>query len=60
LPQAGVAIGFALLVQEKMPEFGKSVLPLIIGTTMLFELGGPLIARRQFKNAGELLKEATK
>jgi Kef-type K+ transport system membrane component KefB len=60
LPQAGVALGFALLVQERMPEFGESVLPLIIGTTVIFEIGGPLIARWHFKKAGELLNENQK
>jgi Kef-type K+ transport system membrane component KefB len=54
LPQAGVALGFALLVREQFPELGESVLPLIIGTTVIFEIGGPLIARRCLQKAGEL------
>jgi Kef-type K+ transport system membrane component KefB len=54
LPQAGVALGFALLVREQLPGVGESVLALIIGTTVLFEILGPLIARRQLKMAGEL------
>jgi Kef-type K+ transport system membrane component KefB len=54
LPQAGVALGFALLVQEQLPEYGDSILPLIIGTTVLFEIIGPLVARRHLKASGEL------
>jgi Kef-type K+ transport system membrane component KefB len=54
LPQAGVALGFALLVQERLPEIGGSVLNLVIATTVLFEISGPLIARNQLRRAGEL------
>lgn len=53
LPQAGVALGFALLVKEEMPELGETVLPLVIGTTVIFELLGPLLARWQLTRAGE-------
>ncbi|NIR30445.1 MAG: sodium:proton exchanger [Gammaproteobacteria bacterium] len=59
LPQAGVALGFALLVQERLPEIGSSVLNLVIATTVLFEITGPLIARRQLKKAGELDRAST-
>ena len=54
LPQAGVALGFALLVQERLPDIGASVLNLVIGTTVLFEITGPLIAKWQLRRAGEL------
>lgn len=53
LPQAGVALGFALLIQERLPDLGDTVLPLVIATTVLFELFGPLLARWQLKRAGE-------
>jgi hypothetical protein len=53
LPQAGVAMGFALLVQEQMPEIGDTVLPLVIGTTVLFEISGPLLARLQLQHSQE-------
>lgn len=53
LPQAGVALGFALLAQERMPDIGDRVLPLVIATTVLFEILGPLLARWQLHRAGE-------
>ncbi len=53
LPQAGVALGFALLAQEQMPEQGGQVLSLVIATTVLFEIFGPLLARWQLRQAGE-------
>lgn len=60
LPQAGVALGFALLAREKLPEFGESALPLIIGTTIVFEIAGPLIARWHLNKAGELSEKPEK
>lgn len=54
LPQAGVALGFALLAQDKLPEYGEALLSLVIGTTIIFELAGPLIARHNLRKAGEL------
>lgn len=57
LPQAGVAIGMALLVGEKLPEIGESVLTLAVTTTVLFELLGPLVTRWSLLKAGEIPKE---
>lgn len=57
LPQAGVAIGMALLVGEKFPEIGESVLTLTVATTVLFELTGPLITRWSLYRAGEIPRE---
>ncbi len=54
LPQAGVALGFALLVREQLPEIGSQVLNLVIATTVLFEITGPLVAHWQLRRAGEL------
>lgn len=53
LPQAGVALGLALLAMERFPEIGQHILPLIIGTTIVFELIGPVITRRHLNQAGE-------
>lgn len=43
LPQAGVAVGMALIVSVEMPELGASLLTLTIGTTVAFELLGPFV-----------------
>jgi Kef-type K+ transport system membrane component KefB len=45
LPQAGVAMGMALVVNERFPEQGKVILPVVIGATVLFELLGPVLTR---------------
>ena len=54
LPQAGVALGLALLVSERLPKAGEVILPLIIASTVVFEIIGPFITRRQLRQAGEL------
>lgn len=45
LPQAGVAIGVALLACERYPEYQDVILPVVIGTTVIFELTGPVATR---------------
>ncbi|GAA3956711.1 cation:proton antiporter [Allohahella marinimesophila] len=45
-PQAGVAIGMALLAAERFPQYRDSILPVVVASTILFELIGPLLVRR--------------
>lgn len=45
LPQAGVALGLALLVEERFPEVGEEVLPIVVVSTVVFELVGPVLTR---------------
>ncbi|MDR9469175.1 cation:proton antiporter [Marinospirillum sp.] len=45
-PQAGVAIGMALLAAERFPELQSLLLPVVVGSTLVFELIGPLLIRR--------------
>ncbi|MCP4782984.1 MAG: sodium:proton exchanger [Fuerstiella sp.] len=54
LPQAGVALGLALLAAEKLPEIGERLLPLIIASTVVFEVIGPISTQRHLRQAGEL------
>jgi len=54
LPQAGVALGLALFVTERLPDQGEVILPLIIGTTVVFELIGPVMTRFHLKKSGEI------
>lgn len=53
LPQAGVAIGLALLAAERLPEIGEGLITLTIAATVVFELAGPLATRWQLGRAGE-------
>lgn len=45
-PQAGVAIGMALLAAERFPEFSDTILPVVVASTIIFELIGPVLVRR--------------
>ena len=54
LPQAGVALGLALLVAERLPELGKPIISIILATTVIFEIGSPLMTRWHFHKAGEI------
>jgi Kef-type K+ transport system membrane component KefB len=52
MPQAGVALGLALVATERLPELGY-ILPLVIGATVVFELIGPPLTLLQLRKAGE-------
>ena len=41
LPQAGVAVGIALIAAEAFPAYAEAILAVTIGTTVVFELLGP-------------------
>jgi Kef-type K+ transport system membrane component KefB len=45
MPQAGVALGMALVAEQKFPGYGALVLQIAIGSTVFFELVGPLMTR---------------
>jgi len=42
LPQAGVAIGMSLIAAQRFPEWGPQIIALTIGTTVIFEVLGPI------------------
>jgi len=52
MPQAGVALGLALVATERLPEL-TYLLPLVIGATVIFELVGPPLTLVQLRHAGE-------
>lgn len=54
LPQAGVAIGMALLASQRFPEFKDIILPVVLGSTVIFELFGPVVTRRVLIRMGEV------
>ena len=53
LPQAGVAIGMSLIAAQRFPDWGSQIIALTIGTTVVFEIFGPiatLIAIKRIKD----------
>jgi Kef-type K+ transport system membrane component KefB len=45
LPQAGVAIGMALVASNRFPEHRQIMLPIVIASTIVFEIIGPIFTR---------------
>ena len=51
LPQAGVAIGMALVASEHFPEYRQTLLTVIISSTIFFEIIGPVFTRMAIQRA---------
>ena len=51
LPQAGVAMGMALVAASLLPEYRQVVLSVVISTTVFFELIGPPLTRLVLRRA---------
>ena len=45
-PQAGIAIGMALLAADQFPEVRDTILPVVVVSTIIFESVGPVLVRR--------------
>ena len=45
MPQAGVALGMALVASQRLPDVGEVILPVVIASTVLFEVFGPILTR---------------
>ena len=45
MPQAGVAIGMALVAANQFPEYRQVVLSIVISSTVFFEIVGPVFTR---------------
>ncbi len=54
LPQAGVALGLALMAAQVFPDRAGALLSLLVGSTIVFELVGPLITRRALEHADRI------
>lgn len=53
MPQAGVALGLALLANQRFPEVGEVLLPLAVASTVIFEVLGPSGTRLALRQSGE-------
>ena len=49
LPQAGVAMGMALVAANQFPEFRQMLLSIAISTTIFFEIIGPVFTRHALR-----------
>jgi len=54
LPQAGVALGVALVAKSNFPEIGNSIFTTIVATTVIYELMGPIFTKFGLLRSGEI------
>jgi len=54
LPQAGVAIGMALVASSYFPEHRQILLSIAIGSTVLFEIIGPIFTQQALQKAEQM------
>lgn len=53
VPQAGVALGMALVAGNHLPQLKETLLALVIGTTVVFEIAGPVLTQVALSKVGE-------
>jgi len=54
LPQAGVSVGMALVAAQRFPDVRDVVLPVVLGSTVVFELVGPVMSRWILRHVGDI------
>ncbi len=52
MPQAGVAIGMALVASERFPEISEDLLAVAVASTIVFEIVGPFLTQIALRRAG--------
>ena len=53
LSQAGVALGMALVAVHAFPRFKDIIMPVVVSSTVVFEIVGPVLTRVSLIRAGE-------
>jgi Kef-type K+ transport system membrane component KefB len=53
VPQAGVALGMALVAGNHFPELRDDLLTVVVGTTVIFEVVGPILTQLALRKVGE-------
>jgi len=54
LPQAGLAIGLSAWASRENPEIGGPLLAMILATTVVFEVAGPILTKLSLVRGGEV------
>ncbi len=54
VPQAGVALGCALIAKSDFPQVGGLIFTTIVATTVIYELIGPVFTKWALQKAGEI------
>lgn len=56
IPQAGVALGLAIMAKAEIPSYGNLIFTTVIATTIIFEIIGPFCTKFAISRAGEIAK----
>ncbi|MDT8317637.1 MAG: cation:proton antiporter [bacterium] len=54
LPQAGVALGLAIIARNSFPQIGQTIFTTIAATTIIYEVFGPIATRYALIKAGQI------
>lgn len=54
MPQAGLAIGMGLIAIQTFPNVEKKILPVVLASTVAFEILGPILTRTALVKVGEV------
>ncbi|MBQ1335212.1 MAG: cation:proton antiporter [Clostridia bacterium] len=57
VPQEGVAIGLSLVAQTVVPQYGEMIRAIILCSTLIYEITGPVITKATLIRAGEIPKQ---
>ena len=54
IPQAGVAIGLAMMCQSVVPNYSEKITAIVVCGTIIYELVGPVLTKITLKHIGEI------
>ena len=54
LPQAGVALGMALIAKSVFPELGGMIFTTVVATTIVYEIIGPYFVKIALQKSGQI------
>jgi hypothetical protein len=57
MPQAGVALAMALITKERYPEFSEIIFPVVVASTVVFEVIGTVLTRIALTRVGDIRRE---
>ena len=60
IPQAGVAIGLAMMCSSVVPEYANQITAVVVCGTIIYELIGPIVTKMMLVKIGEIKPENSK
>ncbi len=60
IPQAGVAIGLAMMCSSVVPQYANQITAVVVCGTIIYELVGPIITKIMLVKSGEIKPENSK